>query len=127
MAVELEFINIIIPIAVIEKLYVGGFNKYKKDNLQQIGKTIWFDDYIVREGAMNPKTIQEMVKIWESYGLTGITDNHGIKEWSDLCVVDFIGGLTLSCEWLNKTNNYVFHVNDRLQKKVNRTNMVDNF
>lgn len=125
MAVELEFINLIIPIEKIEKYYPGGFNKYKKDNSQAIGRRIWYDNLIVRDGAMNPMDIEYLIKEWEQYGLVGIVEIEGIKQWKDLCVVDFLIGITLPCKWLLKKDNYVYHEKDHLQNKINRNNVSD--
>ena len=53
MAVGLEYISLIVPIDKIEQYYPGGFEKYKSDHKQSIGGSIWYDDYLVRDGAMN--------------------------------------------------------------------------
>ncbi len=125
MAVELEFISLIIPIERIEKHYPGGFNKYKRDNNQAIGRRIWFDNYIVRDGAMNPMDIEYLVNSWEEFGLVGITEVNGTKQWQDLCVVDFIGGMTLPCNWLLHKYNLVYHKNDKSKTLINRDNVSD--
>jgi len=125
MAVELEFISLIIPIEKIEKKYPGGFNQYKKDNSELIGRRIWYDDYIVRDGAMNPMDIEYLIKQWEELGLVGIIEENGYKRWKDLCVVDYFGGITLPCNWLLHKENFVYHEKDELQIVINRDNVMD--
>lgn len=125
MAVELEFISLIIPIEKIEKKYPGGFNKYKSDNSQSIGRRIWYDKYVVRDGAMNPMDIEYMVKQWEELGLVGIIEENGKKQWKDLCVVDFFNGITLPCNWLHNKDNFVNHVKDESKILINRDNVPD--
>jgi len=125
MAVKLEFISLIIPIEKIEKNYPGGFDKYKRDNAQNIGRRIWFDNYIVRDGAMNPMDIEYLVKQWEKFGLVGIIEENGNKQWKDLCVVDFLTGCTLPCKWLIHKGDFVYHEKDESQIKINRDNVSD--
>ncbi|HSV77525.1 MAG TPA: TIGR02452 family protein [Bacteroidales bacterium] len=125
MAVELEFISLIIPIEKIEKYYPGGFKKYKSDNTQSIGRRIWYDNYVVRDGAMSPMDIEYLVKQWEGFGLVAIIEENGNKQWKDLCVVDFFGGITLPCLWLRHKDNFVYHEKDESQIIINRDNVSD--
>ena len=118
MAVELEFISIIIPIKNIEKYYPGGFEKYKKDYFDLIGGKIWYDDYILRDGAMNPIDIEYIVNEWEKLGLKPFKE--GKKEWDELCVVDYFGGLTLPCKWISKKETTVKHIDDKSKTIINR-------
>jgi len=62
MAIKLEFINLIIPIMHIMRCTsIGGFKGYLKTESHNIGHIIWYDDYLVREGAMNPMDIGDMI------------------------------------------------------------------
>lgn len=110
MALRLEFFNIIIPISIIEKRYSGGFGKYKVDNAKCIGKTIWFDKYLVREGAMNSKEISDRVQYWWDAGCWVYRLNAGEKIWNEVCVCEQMGGDSPVCEWLGyiQSENAVF-------------------
>jgi hypothetical protein len=131
MAVAIEFINVIIPIANIEKCYRGGFEQYRK-NVRRI-KKIWFDDFIVRDGAMNQSDIEYLIKEWEDLGLIPAIEKNGELYWNDICVVDMMCGKTLPCEWLvDKENYFVAHINEtqsHLEKQVSSdtiTELTDN-
>jgi uncharacterized protein (TIGR02452 family) len=102
MSVLLEVISIIIPIEKIEKYYPGGFEKYKQDHsfaIQEV-KSIWFDDYIVREGAMNDMDIHLRLNEWKKIGLKLTSKRNGIEKWQDLCVVNSFGESGYPCDWL---------------------------
>ena len=64
MAVALEFLNLVIPIEKIEQHYPGGWGRYLDDHKNLIGRRIWFDDYLLRDGAMNPKDMSDFIDEW---------------------------------------------------------------
>ena len=102
MAVQCEFINLIIPITNINKVYAGGFEMYKKDHLELFGGIIWHDENLLREGAMNPMDIEYMVEGWEKLGLKGVIEEWGEMKWKDLCVVgSYATRPTLPCDWID--------------------------
>ena len=125
MAVGLEFISLIVPIEKIEQYYPGGFEKYKSDNEQSIGGRIWYDDYLVRDGAMSNYDVGRLIQEWESYGLKGVIEVNGQKQWKDLCVVDYFGGATLPCVWLKSKDSSVSHINDESKLVIHRNNLWD--
>jgi len=102
MAVALEFINIIIPIANINRCRsIGGFEGYLQLESHSIGEIIWHDDYLVREGVMNPFDIEDMIDTWAERGLNPITEIGSDRTFKDLCVIDSLNGLTLPCSWIH--------------------------
>jgi hypothetical protein len=127
MAVQLDVISVIIPIRNIEKHYPGGFEQYKKDYSSQIGGKIWFDDYILRDGAMNPIGIGLIIDEWERIGLKGIAKNKNGEYWKDLCVVDFFQGVTLPCKWLKTENYTAYHIDDENKHIVIGENDMENY
>ncbi len=101
MAVYCEFIDFIIPIAKIDSVYPGGFAKFKKDNLVNFSGRMWHDEFLFRDGAMNPLDIESLIENWEKLGLKATIDIDGQKQWLDFCVVEgMFGGTTLPCQWL---------------------------
>jgi hypothetical protein len=101
MAVECTFISLIIPVSAVDIVYTGGFEKYKSDYEESWGLILWHDDFLLREGAMNPMDIEYMVESWEKLGLEGIVDVDGEKRWKDFCVIGNIySGPTLPCDWI---------------------------
>ena len=113
MAIGVPFINLIIPIENIEKKYPGGFKQYKRDSN---GRLV-YDKYLVKKGAQNHFDIESYAKECEDFGLVGIVEKDGIKQWQDFCVVEWVP--TLPCEWLRQHGEYVYHKNDEVQEMVN--------
>jgi hypothetical protein len=64
MAVQLEFINFIVPIKVIKQKYPGGWEQCLKDHEDLIGGRVWFDEHLLRDGAMNPLDISYLLEEW---------------------------------------------------------------
>ena len=125
MAVGLEYVSLIVPIKNIEEYYPGGFKKYKNDNKNSIGASIWYDEHLLRDGAMNRYDIGRLIEEWESYGLKGVVEVDGEKQWKDLCVVDYFAGPTLPCAWLKYRGSAVSHINDDSKLVINRNNFWD--
>lgn len=105
MAIQCEFIDLIIPISNIDKVYPGGFNKYKADHVQGFSGRLWHDDYLFRDGAMEPMSIGSLCQEWERMGLQGAVEINGRMQWKDFCVVEgLFGGPTLPCDWIEFDN-----------------------
>ncbi len=101
MAVALEFIDFIVPIAVICEKYPGGWEQCLKDHERLIGGRVWYDDHLLRDGAMSPNDIESLIDEWTELGFQPMEEIDGERRWKDVCVVESIfGGPTLPCEWL---------------------------
>ena len=101
MAIALEFIDLVVPIALIRQKYPGGWAQCLQDQERLIGGRVWFDEYLLRDGAMNPADIESLVEEWMSLGFQPTAEVDGQRIWQDCCVVEsMLGGPTLPCEWL---------------------------
>ena len=100
MAVQLEFINLIVPIEIIRAKYPGGWEACLQDHKDAIGGRIWYDDHLFRDGAMNPMDMQFLVECWRSMGFETKREVDGTIVWQDVCVADYINGNSRPCEWL---------------------------
>jgi hypothetical protein len=102
MPVRCEFIDVIVPIANIERGYPGGFVAFKAEYLEDFGGRLWHDDYLFRDGAMSPGDAAIAVDCWRDYGLVAEAERDGQEVFVDLCVVElmFGGGPTLPCDWI---------------------------
>ena len=100
MAVQLEFINLIVPIETIKAKYPGGWEACLEDHRDAIGGRIWFDDYLFRDGAMNPMDMQFLIECWNSMGFETKREVDGTIVWQDVCVADSINGNSRPCDWL---------------------------
>jgi hypothetical protein len=101
MAVALEFLNLVIPIKKIEQHHPGGWGRYLDDHKNLIGRRIWFDDYLLRDGAMNPKDMSDFIDEWVGFGLHTIEETRGKPCWVDCCVISSaFSAPTLPCKWI---------------------------
>ena len=100
MAIKLEFINFIVPIEKIRAKYPGGWEQCLKDHQHLIGGRVWYDEYLFRDGAMNPMDMENIVVRWESKGFLGIGTKDNEQYWQDMCVFTF-GWSTLRCDWID--------------------------
>ena len=102
MAVACEFIDVIVPIELIDAVYPGGFAAFKLQNTDLFRGRFWHDSYLFRDGAMSPQDVSCVVDFWKGHGLTpfGKTAD-GVTFWKELCVVEvMMGGATLPCDWI---------------------------
>jgi len=100
MAIHTEFIDLIVPIETIRRKYPGGWEQCLQDHAPLLGGRVWHDDFLLRDGAMNPMDMQRLVEEWESRGFTSTAEVNGKKHWVDFCVHDMMGGVTLNCDWI---------------------------
>lgn len=98
MAVALECINLIIPIALIQKKHPGGWQAYLAENPDLPSE--WYDQHLLRLGAMNSLSIQLLVDDWKEKGFKPYKTINGIKHWQDMCVVNTFSDPTFPCAWL---------------------------
>lgn len=107
MAIYCEFHNLIIPIKNVERVYPGGFTNYLDTHLKQMWLGYWYDDYLIRSGAMDDNGIDIKVQEFKDLGLNG-QDENGV--WKDFCVVSVASGTPPKCEWLKfgSHNGFVF-------------------
>ena len=103
MAVAQEFYDIFIRIADVDRVYPGGFDAYLTEFATDIGYTIWFDEYLLREGAMSSQDAHQIVEHWRNLGLKPWREEGGKPlEWLEVCVSSsFAGGPTLQCLWID--------------------------
>ena len=106
MAIALEFLNLVIPIKNIEQHYRGGWEQYLDDHEQLIGRRLWFDDYLLRDGAKDPKDMSKLIDEWVDIGLRTIEETNGKPRWVDCRVIASIfNAPTLPCNWVQLSPN----------------------
>lgn len=102
MAVALEFIDFLIRVETIKKKYPGGWDAFLSDYENELGRRVWFDDYLVRDGAMSPHDIELLVNEWTEIGFEPFGEINGQMYWKDCCVLEVMfGGPTLPCDWID--------------------------
>ena len=93
MAVAQEFYDIFIRIADVDRVYPDGLKGYLKDFAPDIGYTIWFDEHLLREGAMSRQDTRQIVDYWINLGLKPWKEESGNPvEWLELCVSSSVMG-----------------------------------
>ena len=101
MAIALEFIDFVVPVATIRQKYPGGWEQCLRDHGTLIGARVWYDEHLLRDGAMNPRDIGKLVDWWTERGFTTNESRNGQQVWVDVCVVEsLLGGPTLPCDWI---------------------------
>jgi hypothetical protein len=101
MPIKCDCIDFIIPISNIEKVYEGGFEKFKSDYIELFDIRYQHDEFLFRDGAMNWESIQELIDLWEKRGLKGTIKTRGVYKCKDFCVFQSMEGKpTLPCDWL---------------------------
>jgi len=110
MSVQLEYINLIVPIKTIDKKYPGGWQQCLTDYESEIGSSVWFDEHLFREGAMNDFEIHLMLERWKELGFKTHVGGKNIKKWVDVCVVEvMLGDERVPCSWL-EVEGYVAYL-----------------
>jgi hypothetical protein len=103
MAIALEYLDLVIPIVRIDESYPGGWKQCLADFDATIGRRVWYDQHLFRDGAMDLEEMKRRVEGWAVLGfeVTGTRPRSG-RYWKDVCVVNWRrGGTTLPCDWLS--------------------------
>ena len=101
MAVGLEYINLIVPIALIRDRYPGGWEACLRDHAPVLGKRVWYDEYLLRDGGMSPDEVKARMEGWSVLGFEPMFREGSTWRWEDIAIVDCAaGGTTLPCHWL---------------------------
>lgn len=109
MAVKLEFINLLVPIKTIEQKYPGGWQQCLKDNKELIGHSVWFDEHLLRCGAMNGMDIYLMLDDWKRLGFKTHLGGKRPTKWIDVCVVEaMFADEGVPCSWLVVEDNTAY-------------------
>ncbi len=112
MAIELSVINFIVPMEIIKQKYPGGLEQCFMDHGGAYGGRIWHDEYLFRDGAMNPI---DMYLIFEKWKKLGFRTHKGGKnpKWIDVCVVcTGWDEPTLPCDWI-ETDGYIAYMKNK--------------
>ena len=103
MAIKLEFINFIVPVKIIKLKYPGGWEQCLIDHEYAIGRRVWYDDHLFRDGGMSNVDIQGLLIMWQSMGFTPYLNvDEKPAAWLDMCVIDGLAMRpTLPCSWIS--------------------------
>lgn len=102
MAVALEFISVLIPIATIRRKYPGGWEACASDYSVGGNSSVWFDWDLFRLGAMNSIDVMMELDRWKARGFHVAGKRGGQDVWKDACVLEALSdGPTLPCSWLD--------------------------
>jgi hypothetical protein len=94
MAVFIGFINVVVPVSVLNEKYPGGLEGYIRDHG---GGTFCCDGHLTRVGFMVPPLVGDFIEELERKGLQPLEG----ENWKDLAVVDSIfKRATAPCDWV---------------------------
>ena len=100
MAIQLEFMNLIVPVQIIEEKYPGGWDGCLRDHARSLGRVVWYDDHLFRTGAMDPDLMDNLIVKWTRLGFESTEMVGGKTVWKDFCVVTSCGVSRYDCPWL---------------------------
>ena len=101
MAIQLEFINLIIKRESIQQLVTGGWEGFI-DQMQSTQFNNCFDEHLFRTGAMSYGEAFDIANQLVEMGLRGLDlDQNYLKTWVDFCVYDSSIGTEHSVGWLD--------------------------
>lgn len=101
MAINLCFIDFIVPITKIREIYPGGWEKCIYDNRKSLGGPVYFDEHLFHTGAMDPADIEKLIERWSALGFEGTEVIDGKRVWKDFCVVEsLLSYSAYACRWL---------------------------
>ena len=113
MSIKSEFINFIVPIETIRAKYPGGWEQCLLDHAPLLKGRCWHDDYLFRDGAMNPMDMKSLAERWQEMGFVMTKEVNGQTQWADFCVYEQIFGSAYVCDWLvDAPDGAVAHIND---------------
>ncbi len=101
MAVQLEFINIIIKRESIDRIVSGGWEGFLQQmELKQFNDC--FDDHLFRTGAMSYEEAFDIAHELNDIGLSGLASgDKPQKYWVDFCIFDSTLGTEYRVDWLD--------------------------
>jgi len=113
MTVSVEFISIVVRKLAVEEKWQGGVKAYKRWKGPFNGAVYDEDQFLLKEGTMNPVEAQDICREYEAFGLQGRSADG--TTWIDFCVVDELTGPTLKCDWIVYDHNrgLARHVDDQ--------------
>src|SRR5882724_8845109 len=103
MAIRLQFVNLVIPVATLERALAGqgGFRKFIESQGPLLNEMVWSDAYLCCvDGAMDWSLTEDMVARWEAHGLQGLVGVAPHQWWKDLAICASGRGATFPCDWL---------------------------
>ena len=105
MSLKCHHYDFVIPITNINKVYKGGFEKFKEVNSHLFAEPYClanhYDEHLVKFSAMGSSGFDYWINEWEEMGLLGVEESGECKIWKDFCVISWLQGPTFPCEWLD--------------------------
>jgi hypothetical protein len=95
--IHLEFINLIIPKAILEAKYLGGLAQFRFDIP---ANSLTEDEHLTRFGAMNWHIIENITEMIIANGL-----GYAAGRSDDFTVAEPLNGLTWPVDWLDFFQN----------------------
>ena len=102
MAIELEFINLVVRKSTLETKYQGGIEQFRKD---LPNRSLREDDELVRFGCMNWNDLEYFTDIVVAKGLA-----YKDQETTDFVVISSLKGALWTVDWIGFSGNSCFAI-----------------
>lgn len=100
MSVTIDIVALVIPIQNIDRVYPGGFERYKLENATLNKRLFDYDEHLVRIGAMDSRVIEAQIRLWEKYGLMAYEPDIALPIVKDFCYISNWAKAKRECPWL---------------------------
>jgi len=101
MAINLAFIDFIVPISTIKQKYPDGFEKFVYDHRRSLGGVNYFDQHLFHTGAMSWEGVARLKEKWTSLGFQEAEVVDGKEVCKDFCVLEsLLSKTSRPCSWL---------------------------
>lgn len=109
MAIEIQFVSLVLRRDAIESRYAGGWSVFYDDHKHLLGLGALYDEHLFCLSVMDGSVMRIIVRQFGEKGLTMIIRKDGrAAGWLDGCVLNG-RRLTLPCEWIGfASRNVVF-------------------
>ncbi len=102
MAIELEFINLVIRKSTLEEKYQGGLAQFKLD---LPNRSMREDEQLIRFGCMNWRDLEHFTDVIVSKGL-----EYKDQETTDFVVISALDGALWKVDWLGFEKSSCFSI-----------------
>jgi len=101
MAINLAFIDFVVPISTIKQKYPDGLERFIYDHRRSLGGVNYFDEHLFHTGAMSGDGITRLKDKWTALGFEETEVVDGKEHWKDFCVLEsLLSRTSRPCPWL---------------------------
>jgi hypothetical protein len=100
MAIQIEFLNLVIKRSSLDQSYPGGSQAFIKEHQPFDGRVNCYDEFLVKFGAMSSSDMNELTTWAKTLGLADQSQIDETQYAEDFCVLDELMGPLSKCDWI---------------------------